>query len=608
MPPLNQPPPNFRPTTIGSQPQLYSSFRPAQPTPEKIVPKGPLITVFVGNISERVPDIMMKRMLSTCGLVINWKRVSTFGFCEYDGAIAGARAVRLLNDLEIDEKKLIVKVDAKNKALLDEFDEEAKKSQSQETQDENAAIEKKDDKSAADIIQEIMAEYAEEIKNAPKQPAQEQIQKPQKTLRAANVPDEKREIINQEIGKFRKYTEEAEQKKEKEKKRESERRRHEDSPSKRDKKSRHHSQSRSPSGSPKRDSKKSRRRSPSRDREANKKELERLRERERQKELELEREERERIRERERQIERERREREGATNKPAKNIRDIQREKEMEDEMRERKKREKKALEKEEAYQERLGNWEARERRKAKEYEKEKERTRLKDEERDKEAKRLKEFLEDYDDERDDQRFYKGRELQRRLAERVREADLDAKDRQREQEELEELKSKIFNGDYDNPTQEYEKQKRERESLYKPKLFHHNDKAAGRHEPEVRYDNGRFTSHTPTVEPIESDEASQPDSSPRNHIDRLSNRGSETRDSHHLLHEEDSRTSLHSSHTPESPGRGTPSTAPTFQVTLNLNANVKKKKLEVKDVFNNDDDQEEQNGPKKRKLVPLGRC
>lgn len=46
-------------------------------------------------------------------------------------------------------------------------------------------------------------------------------------------------------------------------------------------------------------------------------------------------------------------------------------------------------------------------------------------------------FLEDYEDERDDPKYYKGRELQRRLAERVREADLDAKDRNKEQEGME---------------------------------------------------------------------------------------------------------------------------------------------------------------------------
>lgn len=109
-----------------------------------------------------------------------------------------------------------------------------------------------------------------------------------------------------------------------------------------------------------------------------------------------------------------------------------------------------------------LRNWEARERRKAKEYEKERERERCREEEREREAKRLKEFLEDYDDERDDHKYYKvrhgevrgdedretgvtrgrsqGKELQRRLGARVREAEADAREREREQDELEALR------------------------------------------------------------------------------------------------------------------------------------------------------------------------
>lgn len=45
---------------------------------------GPVITVFIGNISDRAPDPMIKKILASCGTVINWKRVSTFGFCEYE--------------------------------------------------------------------------------------------------------------------------------------------------------------------------------------------------------------------------------------------------------------------------------------------------------------------------------------------------------------------------------------------------------------------------------------------------------------------------------------------------------------------------------------------
>lgn len=57
----------------------------------------------------------------------------------------------------------------------------------------------------------------------------------------------------------------------------------------------------------------------------------------------------------------------------------------------------------------RLRKWEARERRKHGEHAAEKERERCRDEEREREAKRLKEFLEDYDDERDDHKYYKGK-------------------------------------------------------------------------------------------------------------------------------------------------------------------------------------------------------
>jgi len=41
--------------------------------------------------------------------------------------MAGLRAVRLLHDLEVDNKKLVAKVDAKNKLLLDNYKEEETK-------------------------------------------------------------------------------------------------------------------------------------------------------------------------------------------------------------------------------------------------------------------------------------------------------------------------------------------------------------------------------------------------------------------------------------------------------------------------------------------------
>jgi RNA-binding protein 25 len=37
-----------------------------------------------GNISDKIPDAMIKKIIAACGPVANWKRVSTFGFCEYE--------------------------------------------------------------------------------------------------------------------------------------------------------------------------------------------------------------------------------------------------------------------------------------------------------------------------------------------------------------------------------------------------------------------------------------------------------------------------------------------------------------------------------------------
>merc|ERR1719323_1241590 len=89
---------------------------------------GPPVTVFVGNITEKAQDAMIRHLLNTCGPVTGWKRVQgatgklqAFGFCEYGNPDAALRAIRILHDWEIGDKKLVVKVDAKTKGVLDEY-------------------------------------------------------------------------------------------------------------------------------------------------------------------------------------------------------------------------------------------------------------------------------------------------------------------------------------------------------------------------------------------------------------------------------------------------------------------------------------------------------
>ncbi|KAK8780803.1 hypothetical protein V5799_017858 [Amblyomma americanum] len=86
-----------------------------------------------------------------------------------------------------------------------------------------------------------------------------------------------------------------------------------------------------------------------------------------------------------------------------------------------------------------------------------------------KEARRLKEFLEDYEDERDDLKYYKGGALQRRLKDREKEIELDNRDRQREREELEDLRRKLTEEGHPDPEAEAKRIHHEEEArLLKP--------------------------------------------------------------------------------------------------------------------------------------------
>lgn len=64
---------------------------------------------------------MVRQILAACGHVMSWKKVRAFGFCELAGPDAGLRAVRLLHDLMVGDKRLVAKVDAKTKTVLDEY-------------------------------------------------------------------------------------------------------------------------------------------------------------------------------------------------------------------------------------------------------------------------------------------------------------------------------------------------------------------------------------------------------------------------------------------------------------------------------------------------------
>ncbi|KAG8269534.1 putative RNA-binding protein 25 [Homalodisca vitripennis] len=62
------------------------TFRPHNSTQQRqqnrprpaLVPQvvtGPTVTVFVGNITDKAPDQMIRHILAACGTVVSWKRV-----------------------------------------------------------------------------------------------------------------------------------------------------------------------------------------------------------------------------------------------------------------------------------------------------------------------------------------------------------------------------------------------------------------------------------------------------------------------------------------------------------------------------------------------------
>lgn len=289
----------------------------------------------------------------------------------------------------------------------------------------------------------------------------------------------------------------------------------------------------------------------------------------------------------------------------------------------------------------------------------------LRQEERETDAKRLKEFVEDYDDERDDSLYYRGRELQQRLAERVREADADSMDREKEADELAELKNKIFSGEFENPSLEYEKARREIEKLYEPRILINvnqdsvagNTAVRGKQAASAAGESGTPSnlssggqkqrknpssseSYDPNLAGHNEDSISNDDhasmadtasnasggyaknnnnekslSSRQNSISR---QNSESRDSLSHIHTPTQSAMLNdqgsgsgsgsgpgSAHDAHLPSATPPMTMPL--ISLTLGNNLKKKKIEATGVFVNDDDNDENINPKKRKLVPLGK-
>ncbi|KAM6992586.1 RNA-binding protein 25b [Tautogolabrus adspersus] len=602
---------------------------------------GPTTTVFVGNISEKASDMLIRQLLAKCGIVLSWKRVQgasgklqAFGFCEYKEPESTLRALRLLHDLQIGDKNLLVKVDAKTKAQLDEWKAKKKTTNGNKKaedggDDEEEVLDeetKKKDQIVKGAIDGLMREYAAEL-NAPSTDEDSQRRKRKKEkkeeddINTIDMEEDKRDLISREISKFRDTHKKLEEEKDK---REKERLEFEKDRREREKE---------------RERERERR-----DREREKeREREREKERERERDRDKDRDRRTRERERDRDWERDRsRDRSPDRSRSREVSRDRDREKkrdqEDEEEAYERRKLERKLRDKEAAYQERLKNWELRERKKARDYSKESEREDERRREMVKEGKRLKEFLEDYDDERDDPKYYRGSALQKRLRDREKEMEADERDRKREKEELEEIRQRLLDEGHPNPDAELRRmEEEEEERLRQPPIIQepepvvererhrssrdhrdrrqdHQERAEARSRPapsddEVEegedddYDNDEDNPDVkpclkPTMRPI----TAAPSVSSASGNASPNTPGEESPCGIIIPHENSPPEAL-----PQEEHR------PKIGLSLKLGATGspsqpntgKRKKLPVDSVFDKFDDEEADEQPRKRKLVPL---
>uniref|UniRef100_A0A3B5KYU2 RNA binding motif protein 25b n=1 Tax=Xiphophorus couchianus TaxID=32473 RepID=A0A3B5KYU2_9TELE len=576
---------------------------------------GPTTTVFVGNISEKASDMLIRQLLAKCGIVLSWKRVQgasgklqAFGFCEYKEPESTLRALRLLHDLQIGDKNLLVKVDAKTKAQLDEWKAKKKTANGNEEDGGGDDVEvldeetKKRDQVVKDAIDGLMREYAAEL-NAPSQDDDAQRRKRKKEkkeeddINTIDIEEDKRDLISREISKFRdthKKLEEEKDKREKERQEFERERREREKERERERERRDREREKEREKERKREREQERERDRDKERDRKNREIERERdwERNRSRDRSAERSRsRELSRDRERERERER---------------DKKRDQEDEEDAYERRKLERKLRDKEAAYQERLKNWELRERKKARDYAKESEREDERRREMVKEGKRLKEFLEDYDDDRDDPKYYRGSALQKRLRDREKEMEADERDRKREKEELEEIRQRLLDEGHPDPDAELRRmEEEEEERLRQPPILQEPEPEEQREQEgeEEDYDNDEDNVEAkPQLKPMMRPITSAPSVSSASGNVSPNTPGEESPCGIIIPHENSPPDAL-----PQDENR------PKIGLSLKLGATgspsqhnaVKRKKLPVDSVFNKFDDEEADEQPRKRKLVPL---
>uniref|UniRef100_A0A914HJL9 RNA-binding protein 25 n=1 Tax=Globodera rostochiensis TaxID=31243 RepID=A0A914HJL9_GLORO len=350
-------------------PMLRPRFRPnfvpreLRPPNSNAKPTGPptTTTVFIGNISDKCPDRIVQEVIKKCGSICNWKRLQdssgkfkAFGFCDFMYPDGAKKALSVLKDFPLGDKRLNVKADEQTEKMLEDF-----------MKNKMIATNEQSDDSVKALIRKFLEEEAPDLVDVPINEAG------QADVRREKSPAEGSTKSSNKGSRRSRSSSAASH-------------RHKKGSSKRSDKS------------PKR--KKIRRHSSSSSDDSSSY---------------------------------------SSSSRKSSNSDDS-------DEAEEKRRLKKEVKEREESYLARLKKWEEREKRMAKLHDKEREEEKQRLKTLQKEAKKLRQFLEDYADERDDPKYYRGSALFQRKRNYEREREADARDRQEERVELEEIRKSLM--------------------------------------------------------------------------------------------------------------------------------------------------------------------
>ncbi|KAF8635853.1 hypothetical protein AX15_000045 [Amanita polypyramis BW_CC] len=168
-------------------------------------------TLFVGSISGGITDAFLNQLLSSCGVVKSFKRLITpankpqgFGFAEFEEPDGALRAMTLLNGVELPaledgcaNKKLLVKADEKTRLFLDAYKAHRMTTNVDEEQTQKAK--EKIDELLADIKR-----ISEDAANSGLIDREKYVIPPHlHDLHEADLPETQRGLVISEIAQFR---------------------------------------------------------------------------------------------------------------------------------------------------------------------------------------------------------------------------------------------------------------------------------------------------------------------------------------------------------------------------------------------------------------------